>query len=257
MNPTHPLDNVRVVLSHTTHPGNIGAAARAMKTMGLDSLYLVNPKSFPDKEAERRAAGAWDVLNKANVCTNLDQALKGTVLAAAVTARPRDLSHDVFDARRGALEMLGHARQNPVALVFGTEMSGLTTREVSKCQIVVHIPANPAYSSLNLASAVQLMAYELRMALPEPVSCSSTAGLAAGFDEIELLYCHLERVAISSGFLNPQEPKRLMQRIRRLFARARLEKEEVNILRGILSACEKQMNAPPITSSNGLVPPDK
>jgi tRNA/rRNA methyltransferase len=242
MNPDDPLDNVRVVLSHTSHPGNIGAAARAMKTMGLDSLYLVNPKSFPDKEAERRAAGAWSVLNNAKVCRNVDEALSGTVLAAAITARPRDLSHEVFDARRGALELLGHARQNPVALVFGTEMSGLTTSEVSKCQIILHIPANPEYSSLNLASAVQLMAYEIRMALPsiEPLS---TASVPASFDEIELLYHHLEQVAINSGFLDPQEPKRLMRRIRRMFARARLEKEEVNILRGMLGACEKQMQA--------------
>jgi tRNA/rRNA methyltransferase len=260
MNPTHPLDNVRVVLSHTSHPGNIGAAARAMKTMGLNSLYLVNPKYFPDKEAERRAAGAWDVLNNAGVCADLDEALSGTVLAAAITARPRDLSHDVFDARQGAVELLGHAQQNPVALVFGTEMSGLTTLEVSKCQIVVHIPANPEYSSLNLASAVQLLAYELRMALPELRSFSSTVGMtsvAAGFDEIELLYGHLERVAISSGFLNPREPKRLMQRVRRLFARGRLEKEEVNILRGILGACEKRMNTQGVISSDRPAEPDK
>src|SRR5687768_3268626 len=259
MNPAHPLDNVRVVLSHTSHPGNIGAAARAMKTMGLDSLYLVNPKSFPDKEAERRAAGAWDVLTKAKVCADLGEALSGTILAAAITARPRDLSHQVFDARRGAMELLGHARQNPVALVFGTEMSGLTTLEVSKCQIVVHIPANPEYSSLNLASAVQLLAYELRMAA-EPGSFSSTVGMtnvAAGFEEIELLFHHLERVAISSGFLDPQKPKRLMQRIRRLFARARLEKEEVNILRGILGACEKRMNTRGVISTDDPAMPDK
>ncbi|MDE2365846.1 MAG: tRNA (cytosine(32)/uridine(32)-2'-O)-methyltransferase TrmJ, partial [Betaproteobacteria bacterium] len=156
MNSLQPLDNVRVVLSHTSHPGNIGGAARAMKTMGLGSLYLVNPKSFPDREAERRAAGAWDILNNASICANLDQALSGTVLAAAVTARSRDLSHEVFDARQGALELVSHARQSPVALVFGTEMSGLTIQEVSKCQIIVHIPADPGYSSLNLASAVQV-----------------------------------------------------------------------------------------------------
>lgn len=238
MNPSHPLDNVRVVLSHASHPGNIGAAARAMKTMGLRSLYLVNPKSFPDKEAERRAAGAWDVLNNARVCTTLDEALHDTVLAAAVTARSRDLSHEVLDARQGALELIGHARQCPVALVFGTEMSGLTAREVSKCQIVVHIPANPDYSSLNLASAVQVMAYESRMALPELVSMSPVSK-PAGFHEIELFHQHLERAATRSGFLDPQEPKRFMQRMRRLFARARLEKEEVNVLRGLLSAFEK------------------
>ena len=257
MNPTHPLDKVRVVLSHTTHPGNIGATARAMKTMGLDSLYLVKPKSFPDKEAERRAAGAWDILNNASVCGTLDEALSGTVLAAAITARPRDLTHEVFDAHKGAAELLDHTRQGPVALVFGTEMSGLTTLEVSKCQIVVHIPANPEYSSLNLASAVQVMAYELRMASlkTEPSSpVVDAAGVAASFDQIELLYDHLERVAISSGFLDPQEPKRLMQRMRRLFARARLEKEEVNILRGILGACEKRMQARPAISSSEFTP---
>ena len=243
MNPSHPLDKVRVVLSHPSHPGNIGAVARAMKTMGLESLYLVNPKVFPDKEAERRAAGAWEILNNAIVCENLDEALSGTILAAAVTARPRDLSHEVFDARQGALELIGVARQSPVAVVFGTEMSGLTASEVSKCHIVVHIPANPDYSSLNLASAVQVLAYELRMALPQLTSLSPLAGSAAGFDEIELFYQHLERVAVSTGFLNPHEPKRLMQRIRRLFARARLEKEEVNILRGILAAFEKQLQS--------------
>ena len=241
MNPSYPLDKVRVVLSHPSHPGNIGAVARAMKTMGLDSLYLVNPKTFPDKEAERRAAGAWDILNNAKVCSNLDEALSGTILAAAVTARPRDLSPEVFDARLGALELIDHTRQGQVAVVFGTEMSGLTTSEVSKCQIVVHIPANPDYSSLNLASAVQVMTYALRMALPQPGSLSPSVAPAAEFEEIELLCRHLERVAIVTGFLDPHEPKRLMQRIRRLLARARLEKEEVNILRGILGACEKRM----------------
>lgn len=255
MNSLQPLDNVRVVLSHTSHPGNIGGAARAMKTMGLGSLYLVNPKSFPDREAERRAAGAWDILNNASICANLDQALSGTVLAAAVTARSRDLSHEVFDARQGALELVSHARQGPVALVFGTEMSGLTIQEVSKCQIIVHIPADPRYSSLNLASAVQVMAYELRMALPESGSAPATAtaaGTLARFDEIELLLQHLERVAIGSGFLDPDEPKRLMQRLRRLFARARLEKEEINILRGILGACEKRMQTSPIAAPHAI-----
>lgn len=243
MNLPHPLDKVRVVLSHPSHPGNIGATARAMKTMGLSSLYLVNPRIFPDKDAEARAAGAWDILNNTRVCANLDEALSGTTLAAAITARPRDLSHEVFDARQGALELLDHARQYPVALVFGTEMSGLTTVEVSKCQIVVHIPANPDYSSLNLASAVQVMAYELRMALPELESLPPAARVAAEFNEVELLYRHLERVAISSDFLDPREPKRFMQRMRRLFARARLEKEEVSILRGVLSALEKRIQS--------------
>jgi tRNA/rRNA methyltransferase len=243
MNDLEPLENVRIVLSHTSHPGNIGGAARAMKTMGLRDLYLVNPKSFPDKDAERRAAGAGDILDKAQVCGNLEQALSGTVLAAAVTARRRDLSHEVFDARRGAVKLASHAVQNSVAVVFGTEISGLTNQEVSKCQVVVHIPADPCYSSLNLASAVQVLAYELRMASLEMGPSPQTLSVAAPvtFDDVELLLGHLERVAIRSGFLDPEEPKRLMQRMRRLLARAHLEREELNILRGILSACEKQM----------------
>ena len=166
MIPLCPLDNVRVILCSPSHPGNIGAVARAMKTMGLGSLYLVNPKSFPDKEAERRSAGAWDVLNSTKVCKNLNEALSGTTLAAAVTARQRNLSLDVFDPRQGAQKILSQADKSPVALVFGTETSGLTSEEISKCQFMVHIPANPEYSSLNLASAVQVMTYELRMALP-------------------------------------------------------------------------------------------
>lgn len=242
MSPAFLLDNVRIILSHTSHPGNIGATARAMKTMGLRFLYLVKPASFPDKEAERRSAGAWDILNQACVCQSLDEALSGTVLAAAITARPRNLSPEVFDSRTGAAELLHRAQQGSIALVFGTEMSGLTTMEVSKCQMVVHIPANSEYSSLNLASAVQVMAYELRMALADIGPPAPAAAALADFDESERFHQHLERIAIRCGFLDPDEPKRLMQRMRRLFGRARLEREEINILRGILSACEENMD---------------
>ena len=243
MNSLEPLDNVRIVLSHTSHPGNIGGAARAMKTMGLSDLYLVNPKFFPDRDAERRAAGAADILEKAQVCENLGQALSGTVFAAAVTARRRDLSHEAFNARQGALNLISYATENRVAVVFGTELSGLTNEEVSRCQIVVHIPADPVFSSLNLASAVQVLAYELRMALVEenPSRQTVSAGTPVTFDDIELLLIHIQKMATRSGFLDPAEPKRLMQRMRRMFARARLEREELNILRGILSACEKQI----------------
>ena len=159
-----PLDNVRIVLSHTSHPGNIGATARAMKTMGLSSLYLINPRLFPDREADARAVSARDILDKIKICTELDEALENTVLAAAITARTRMLSHDVFDARQGAHELLRYAQQKPVALLFGAETSGLTTAEVNKCQIIIHIPTDPELASLNLASAVEVMAYELRMA---------------------------------------------------------------------------------------------
>jgi len=237
-----PLDHIRIVLSHTTHPGNIGATARAMKTMGLNSLYLINPKSFPDKEADARAVSARDILGKIKMCTQLNEALDSTVLAAAITARPRDLSHDVFDARQGARELVRYAQQHPVALLFGRESSGLTTAEVNQCQIVIHIPANPDYPSLNLASAVQVMAYELRMALIEQrMPAQAVAAYPpASFNEQEALYAHLEKLMVVSSFLDPQKPKRLMPRIRRLFARARLEKEEVQILRGILTALGKR-----------------
>lgn len=235
----HSLEHVRIVLNHASHPGNIGAAARAMKTMGLHSLYLVNPKLFPNHEASARAVNARDVLERANVCASLDEALQHTVMTAAITARPRELSHQVFDARQGAKELLRYAQQ-PVALVFGREDSGLTREEVSRCQIVIHIPANPECSSLNLASAVQVMAYELRMAVHEGDAIAAAAESSANYDDLESFYAHLERVMIASDFLDPQKPKLLMQRIRRLFARARLEKEEVQILRGILTALGKR-----------------
>ncbi len=240
MIPPCPLDNVRVILSRPSHPGNIGAVARAMKTMGLESLYLVNPKSFPDKEAERRSAGAWNILNSTKVCTNLNEALNGTTLAAAVTARKRNISLDIFDAHQGAKKILGQARKSPVALVFGTEMSGLTSEEVSKCQFILHIPANPAYSSLNLASAVQVITYELRMALPNIEEHSSTLGALASHDEIESFYQHFEITMINSGFLDPSSPKHLMQRIRRLYSRTSLEKKEISILRGMLNSFKNQ-----------------
>lgn len=240
MNTPYPLNNVRIVLSHTSHPGNIGAAARAMKTMGLSSLYLINPRLFPDKEADARAVSARDILEKIKVCTELDEALENTVMVAAITARTRMLSHDVFDARQGARELLHYARQQPVALLFGAETSGLTTAEVNKCQIIIHIPTNPDFTSLNLASAVQVMAYELRMALIENEQPQTAIESPASFNDLELFYAHLEQAMITSDFLDPQKPKLLMQRIRRLFARARLEKEEVQILRGILTALGKR-----------------
>lgn len=237
-----PLDNIRIVLSHTSHAGNIGATARAMKTMGLKSLYLVNPRSFPDKQADIRAVSARDLLNQAHVCSSIDDALHDTVFAAALTSRSRELAHKTFDARSGARVLLEYAQHHPVALVFGAETSGLTATEVSKCQLKIFIPANPDYASLNLASAVQVMAYELCMAMQDELSYEQPQDKPATLHEIELFYQHLERVMIRIEFLNPQQPKKLMQRLRRLFSRTRLEKEEVNILRGVLTAMEKQLS---------------
>jgi len=244
----YALNNIRIVLSHTSHPGNIGAAARAMKTMGLERLYLVNPKAFPDPVADARAAGASDVLENAQVCATLDEALTGTVLAVAVTARRRDLSHEMLSAHQAASQMIGLAARGEVALLFGTEMSGLSNAELDKCQLLATIPANPEFTSLNLASAVQILAYELRMALLDSASFGATetpaakAMEAASFDDVERFYQHLERTMIDTGFLDPACPGRLMQRLRRLFARARPEKEEVSILRGILTSVEKFTN---------------
>lgn len=248
MKKPNALNNIRVVLSHTSHPGNIGAAARAMKTMGLERLYLVNPKTFPDQVADARAAGASDVLENARVCATLDEALAGTVLAVAVTARRRDLSHEMLPAHQAASRMLELALQGEVALLFGTEMSGLSNAELDKCQLLATIPANPEFTSLNLASAVQILAYELRMALlnlaslGEAETPAAKTFDAASFEDVEWFYQHLERTMIATGFLDPACPGRLMQRLRRLFARARPEKEEVNILRGILTSVEKFTN---------------
>lgn len=234
------LAHVRIVLCQTSHPGNIGAAARAMKTMGLSRLLLVNPKRFPDAEAEAMASGATDILANAQVCATLEEALAGCALVIGMSARKRGLSHELLSARKAATEALMNAMDHPVALVFGAEMSGLSNDELIRCQRLAMIPANPEYSSLNLAAAVQVMSYELRVAaLSGQSSPPGAAFPAAGHDDIEGFYRHLEQTLIEIGFLNPAMPKRLMARLRRLFSRTRLEKEEVNILRGILKAMQK------------------
>lgn len=228
------LDNVRVVMSHTTHPGNIGAAARAMKTMGLSRLYLINPRHFPDAQATAMAAGADDILEHATVCASLDEALQGVVFTVAMTARLRDISVEVRTPREAMPELLQYAASQPVALLFGTEMSGLTNEEMGRAQLLVNIPTNPQYSSLNVAAAVQVLAYELAEAarLHRP---QLEALPAATHEQLEGMYAHMEQTLHEIGFFSTQNPARMMQRLRRLYARARLEQEEVNILRGILS----------------------
>jgi tRNA/rRNA methyltransferase len=233
------LARIRIVLSHPTHPGNIGAAARAMKTMGLSRLMLINPRHFPDAQAEAMAAGADDVLAQARVCSSLDEALAGTRFAVALSARRRELSHEAADVRDAAAEIAAEAVDGEVAVVFGTEMSGLSNEEVMKCQRLSHIDADAAFSSLNLAAAVQIVAYELRRATLGAPARTDFPHPAASFEEVEAFYAHLENRLIASGFLKPDEPKRLMERLRRIYGRARLEREEVNILRGILSSWER------------------
>ncbi len=230
------LDRIRIVLCTTTHPGNIGAAARAMKTMGLSRLALVTPRFFPHEQATAMASGADDVLAAAKVYASLPDALQGTTLVVGMTARARDLSHPMRPVREVAQQVAEEVRQGEVALVFGTEMSGLSNAELDACQVLANIPAQPGFSSLNLAASVQIAAYELRQALLQDRGVAGRDYPLASHEEMEHFYQHLERVLYGSGFLNPAQPGRLMIRLRRLFSRARVEREEVSILRGILKA---------------------
>jgi tRNA/rRNA methyltransferase len=239
MSPPAALDQVRIVLLHTSHPGNIGATARAMKTMGLSRLCLVRPKFFPHPDAEALAAGGLDVLQRATVCETLDDALTGTVLAVASTARSRDLPHEAVDCREACRRLLVEAQTGDVALVFGAERTGLTIEEVSRCQLLATIDAHSEYPSLNLAQAVQVFAYELRMhaGIASQAAVSSTP---ATYEQLEGFYSQLEKVLREIEFLDARHPGRMMRRLRRLFARARLEQEEVNILRGVLRAIQNK-----------------
>src|SRR5689334_21629 len=230
------LKNIRIVLCETAHPGNIGAAARAMKTMGLAELVLVNPKRFPDPQADWLAVGAADLLKNARVCDSLDEALAGSAFSVACTARPREVAAPMVSAREAAARMVEVARKQPVALVFGNEKFGLTAADVNKCQLLASIPADPKFSSLNVAAAVQVFTYELRVAALGSVVPRGSGKLPehATHEEIELFYEQLERSLLKAGFLNPRNPKKLMARLRRLFGRTQLEQEEVNILHGVI-----------------------
>jgi tRNA/rRNA methyltransferase len=242
-----PLKNIRVVLCETAHPGNIGAAARALKTMGLGNLYLVAPERFPDPQAEWLAVGATDVLRDARVCASLDEALAGSAFTVACTARPREVAVPMVAAREAAARIVEVARSQSVALVFGNETYGLTAAEVGKCQLLATIPADPKFSSLNVAAATQVLAYELRLAALGATVRNSSAEPPehAIHEEIERFYEHLERSLLEAGFLNPRSPKKLMARLRRLFGRTQLEQEEVNILRGVI----KTLSTPKVRRS--------
>jgi tRNA/rRNA methyltransferase len=231
-----PLKNIRVVLCETAHPGNIGAAARALKTMGIGRLCLVAPLRYPDPQAEWLASGAADMLRNARVCGTLDDALAGSAFTVACTARPRKIAVPMVSAREAAARIVDIARAQPSAVVFGNETVGLTAVEVGRCQLLATIPANPEYSSLNVAAAVQVFAYELRLAAMDGAVPAGKPRALASHEEVELFYEHLERVMVERGFLNPRHPKKLMPRLRRLFGRAQLEQEEVSILRGVIKA---------------------
>lgn len=233
--PSAAFAHIRTVLVRTSHPGNIGAAARALWTMGLDRLTLVAPRRFPDAEATARATGAESVLAQAQVVATLDEALAGCAWTIGLSARPREFAGQVLPLREAAAAVVARAHDAPVAVVFGTEMSGLSNDELARCACVATIPANPAYASLNLAAAVQVTAYELRMASGATTVWRAPRFVPATHDEIEGLYAHAQRTLTVLRFFDPAAPRRLMPRLRRLFARAGLEREEVNILRGILA----------------------
>ena len=236
----NPLDRVRVVLVAPSHPGNIGASARAMLAMGLSRLALVAPSRFPDHEATRRATGATAVLDAARVVDSLDEALEGVSCSVGYTSRPREFAGVVVSARDAAALAIASARAGrESALVFGTEMSGLSNDDLARCTAVATIPTNPAFASLNLAAAVQVAAYEARVASQGDIAWQAPRFAPATHDEIERLHEHAERTFVAMRFLHPEMPRRLMPRLRRLFARAGLEKEEVSILRGILARVDQ------------------
>jgi TrmH family RNA methyltransferase len=236
----NPLDRVRVVLVAPSHPGNVGASARAMLAMGLSRLALVAPTRFPDHEATRRATGATAVLDAARVVDSLDAALEGVSCSVGYTSRPREFAGVVVSARDAAALAVASARAGrESALVFGTEMSGLSNDDLARCTAVATIPANPAFASLNLAAAVQVAVYEARVASRGDAAWQAPRFAPATHDEIERLHEHAERTFVAMRFLHPEMPRRLMPRLRRLFARAGLEKEEVSILRGILARVDQ------------------
>jgi TrmH family RNA methyltransferase len=231
------LDGIRIILSNTSHPGNIGAAARAMKTMGLTQLVLVEPKRFPDAEATARASGADDVLANARLETGIDAALTGCRLVIGASARTRSIPCPVIDPGECARKLYAESLQGDVAVLFGCEQSGLSNAEIDRCHFLVQIPTNPEYGSLNLADAVQIICYEIMVAhLGQEAGGKDNEHVVVPADEMERFYAHLEYALVELDFLDPHNPRHLMRRLRRLFNRARPDSNEMNILRGILSA---------------------
>lgn len=238
------LDNVRIVLVNTSHTGNIGSVARAMKTMGLSDLVLVDPVTLPDSHASALAAGATDILGNAKVVNTLQEAIADCPLAIAASARSRTLSWPMVDPRECGQKVVQEGHEHKVALVFGRENSGLTNEELQQCQFHVHIPANPDYSSLNLAMAVQTLSYEVRMQFLElqQQQFEPSDVTYPNNEQLEGFYQHLEQSLLNTGFIVKQHPGQVMTKLRRLFNRARPESHELNILRGILTSIDKTAN---------------
>jgi tRNA (cytidine32/uridine32-2'-O)-methyltransferase len=238
--PSGLLGRIRFVLVETTHTGNLGAAARAMKTMGLRRMELVNPRHRPDADAMAMASGADDLLELASIRPTLADALAGCRLAVGTSARLRSLEWPLLEPPEAARLLLDEARSGDAALVFGRESSGLTNEELARCQFLVHIPTDPGFGSLNLAAAVQVLAYEIRRAWREGKGerLADAPRDLATLDEMEGFHGHLARTLGDLGFADPERSATLLRRLRRLFGRARPDRVELNILRGILSAAQ-------------------
>jgi tRNA (cytidine32/uridine32-2'-O)-methyltransferase len=242
------IDNIRVVLVNTSHPGNIGASARAMKNMGLANMTLVAPEQFPSGVAVGRAASAVDVLEQALVVSDLPSALADCGLVVGASARSRKIPWPMLTPKECAERALKESKNNKVALVFGREDSGLSNEELQLCHYHVQIPSNPACSSLNLAAAVMVICYELYSLLSGAAGKSSPSeeeywdmAMATG-QQLEQFYAHLEKVLVRVAFHDPDNPRMLMQRMRRLFGRIRIDAMEMNILRGLLSHLEHHLD---------------
>ncbi len=243
-------ENLRIVLVRPTHPGNLGAVARALKNMGLEDLRLVAPEAMPDHpEARARAAGAVDLLERVRLHDSLDEALADCRLVVATSARRRHIDWPALDPRAAAARLVRAAvRGVRTALVFGPERSGLTNEDLDRCHFVVNIPTSPAYPSLNLAAAVQIMAYELFRASQPSASRRTAPPLLrrtpAEHAYLQAFYDHLERVIVEVGFLDPANPRLLKRKLVRLFNRAQPDRDELDILRGVLTAIEQRLRRP-------------
>ncbi|OMH32834.1 tRNA (cytosine(32)/uridine(32)-2'-O)-methyltransferase TrmJ [Motiliproteus sp. MSK22-1] len=243
------LNNIRVVMINTFHPGNIGAAARALKNMGLSQLYLVDPKEFPHPEAESRAAGALDLLNNAVVVKTLEEAIKDCSLVVGTSARNRSFPWPMLDARNCAEKAVIEAKSAPVAIVFGRERMGLHNEELMQCNFHLAIPTDPVYPVLNVSAAIQVVCYELWLAQQNSSTPSSTSSTSStnndplleypSSEEMGHFYTHLENTLKDINFIVAQHEGKVMTKLRRLFNRARPEKVELNMLRGVLSAIQR------------------
>ncbi|TDQ45102.1 RNA methyltransferase [Permianibacter aggregans] len=240
------MENIRIVLSHPQHPGNIGAVARAMKTMGLTDLRLVNPCEDPTGESRARARGGLDILEAAKIHSSLEEAVAGCHTVIGTSARMRGLQYVVQDPHQLAQDLAKNASMLPAALLFGREAHGLFNEELALCHRQIYIPANPEYSSLNLGSAVQIIAYELRMAFlrhePLPVDQGDLRDLPASSEHMDELFSHMHKLATRVEFLKPTASEKLFSRLRRLYLRAQPTLREVNILRGIMRATEEKLD---------------